>query len=414
MAGFEFFAGIDWGSETHHVFVVDGDGKTIGQRAFGHSGAGLAEMTDWLLGTTSTEPQAIGVAIEVPHGPVVETMMERGFTVHSVNPKQLDRFRDRWSPAGAKDDRRDAWTLADALRTDNQAFRRLDPAAAEIVELREWSRIASDLTRDQTRLVNRARQHLWRYYPQFLKVESNLARPWVRELWSLVPTPEKARRIRTRTVANLLKRHRVRRISAEDVLERLREPAVSVAPGTTEAAAAHLQVVFSQLAVTGQQLVRAYREMDRLTAVLPGSAEEGRGTPAQRDVDILSSLPGIGRIVLATLLAEAHDAVRRRDYQALRCLCGVAPVTRRSGKSVIVMRRLAAHNRLQDAVYHWASVAIQHDAISKTKYAALRARGHRHARALRSVADRLLQVACAMLQNRTLFDSGLRRQARAA
>ena len=414
MAGFEFFAGIDWGSETHHVCVVDSDGETLGERAFRHSGDGLAEMTDWLLRTTNTQPHAIGVAIEVPHGSVVETMMERGFTVHSVNPKQLDRFRDRWSPAGAKDDRRDAWTLADALRTDDQAFRRLDPAAPEIVELREWSRIASDLTRDQTRLVNRARQQLWRYYPQFLKLESNLARPWVRELWSLVPTPEKARRIRARTVGNFLKHHRVRRISAEEVLARLREPALSVAPGTTEAAAAHLEVVWSQLAVTGQQLARAYREMDRLTAVLPDSAEEAPGTPAQRDVDILSSLPGIGRIVLATLLAEAHDPIRRRDYQALRCLCGVAPVTRRSGKSVIVVRRLAAHNRLQDAVYHWASIAVQHDTISKSKYAALRARGHRHARALRSVADRLLQVACAMLQNRTVFDPGLRRQVRAA
>ena len=265
MAGFEFFAGIDWGSETHHVFVVDGDGKTLGERAFPHSGAGLAEMTDWLLDTTNAQPHAVAVAIEVPHGPVVETMMERGFTVHAVNPKQLDRFRDRWSPAGAKDDRRDAWTLADALRTDDQAFRRLDPQAPEVVELREWSRIASDLTRDQTRLVNRARQQLWRYYPQFLRVESNLARPWARELWSLVPTPEKARRVRARTVANLLKRHRIRRMTAEDVLDRLREPAVSVAPGTPEAAAAHLQVVFSQLA-------RGYREMDRLTAVLPGSA----------------------------------------------------------------------------------------------------------------------------------------------
>ena len=79
-----------------------------------------------------------------------------------------------------------------------------------------------------------------------------------------------------------------------------------------------------------------------------------------------------------------------------------------------MVRRQAAHHRLQDAVYHWASIAVQHDAISKSKYAALRARGHRHARALRSVADRLLQVACAMLQNRTVFDPSLRRQVRAA
>ena len=402
----EFFAGIDWGSETHQVCVVDSDGGVLAERAFTHGGAGLAEMADWILAKTGTEADAVGVAIEIPHGPVVETLMERGFAVHSVNPKQLDRFRDRFSPAGAKDDRRDARVLADALRTDGQAFRRLDPAAPEIIELREWSRIANDLTCDRTRLVNRARQQLWRYYPQLLKVESDLTRAWVCELWHLAPTPAKARRVRVGSVARLLKRHRVRRIDAEAVLQTLREPAVSVAPGTTEAAVAHLEVVFSQLAVIRQQLARAYREIDRLTAAvsrLATSPEEDPGNQAQRDVEVLSSLPGVGRIVLATLLAEAHDPLRRRDYQALRCLSGVAPVTKRSGKSLIVIRRLAAHNRLQDAVYHWAGVAIQRDPISKAKYAALRARGHGHARALRSVADRLLAVACTMLENQTLF-----------
>ena len=417
MEELEYFAGIDWGSETHQACIVDGEGTVLGERAFGHGGAGLAEMADWLVAAAGAEADVIGVAIEVPHGPVVETMMERGFAVHSVNPKQLDRFRDRFSPAGAKDDRRDARVLADALRTDGHAFRRLDAAAPEIVELRAWSRIAGDLTRDRTRLANRARQQLWRYYPQLLKVESDLAKAWIRELWSLAPTPAKAQRVRAGTVAKLLTRHRVRRIDGETALRILREPALAVAPGTTEAAVAHIEVVFSQLAVTAQQLARAYGELDRLSAALARSApspEDAPGTDAQRDVDILSSLPGVGRIVLATLLAEAHDPLRRRDYQALRCLSGTAPVTKRSGKSLIVIRRLAAHNRLQDAVYHWAGVAIQHDPVSKAKYAALRARGHGHARALRSVADRLLGVACAMLQSQTVYDPRLRSQARAA
>ncbi len=406
MAGLECFAGIDWGSETHQVCIVDGEGTVLGERAFRHGGAGLAEMADWLVATAKAEPHAIGVAIEVPHGPVVETLMERGFAVHAINPKQLDRFRDRFSPAGAKDDRRDARVLADALRTDCHAFRRLDASAPEIVELREWSRIANDLTGERTRLANRARQQLWRYYPQLLKVESDLAKAWARDLWSLVPTPDKARRVRLKTVAALLKRHRVRRIDAETVLERLREPAVSVAPGTAEAAVARLEVVFAQIDVVARQLARAWREIDRLTAALARPApspEDEPGMQGQRDVEILSSLPGVGRIVLATLLAEAHDPLRRRDYQALRCLSGTAPVTKRSGKSLVVVRRLAAHNRLRDALYHWAGVAIQHDPISKAKYAALRARGHGHARALRSVADRLLAVACAMLQSQTPF-----------
>ena len=92
--------------------------------------------------------------------------------------------------------------------------------------------------------MNRTRQQLWRYYPQLLKVESDLTKAWVRDLESLAPTLDKARRVRVKTIAGLLKRHRVRRIDAETVLLTLREPAVSVAPGTTEAAVAHLEVVF--------------------------------------------------------------------------------------------------------------------------------------------------------------------------
>ena len=148
--------------------------------------------------------------------------------------------------------------------------------------------------------MNRARQQLWRYYPQFLNVEGDLTKAWVRDLWSLAPTPDKARRVRVKTIAGLLKRHRVRRIAPETVLERLREPAVSVAAGTTEAAAAHLEVVFSQLDVVGRQLARTYREIDRLTAALARSApssDEPPGMQGQRDVEILSSLPGVGRIV---------------------------------------------------------------------------------------------------------------------
>ena len=92
------------------------------------------------------------------------------------------------------------------------------------------------------------------------------------------------------------------------------------------------------------------------------------------------------------------------DYAALRCLCGVAPVTKRSGKSVFVERRLAAHGRLREAVFHWARGTARFDAVSRGKYQALRARGHGHARALRSVADRLLNVACAMLRDGVCFD----------
>jgi len=122
-----WFVGVDWASKTHHVRVSDAKGRKVGERAFPHGGQGLAEMAAWILKSTGATPDAVFVAIEVPHGPVVESLMERGFRVHAINPKQLDRFRDRFSPAGAKDDSRDAEVLADALRTDPHCFRPLAP-----------------------------------------------------------------------------------------------------------------------------------------------------------------------------------------------------------------------------------------------------------------------------------------------
>jgi transposase len=400
-----WYAGVDWASESHHVFLTDGEGRTIGEKIFKHSGEGLAEMAAWLMVMSgASDPNRIHVAIEVPHGPVVETLMERGFKVHAINPKQMDRFRDRFTLAGAKDDSRDAEVMASALRTDPRCFRLLAAIDPVIVELREWSRIAGDLGAERNRLTNRMREQLWRYFPAMLELESDLGTEWFLELWEAVPAPAKAIRIREATVAKVLKRYRIRRFDAAHVLAVLRKQPVQVAAGTAEAASAHITTLIARIRLLNGQIKEADRQLDALTEQLIPSAEAGPGQAKQHDVEILASLPGVGRIVLATLLAEAFDVLQRRDYAALRSLTGVAPVTKRSGKSCIVIRRQACHDRLANAMYHWPRVAVQYDTISKAKYAALRGRGHSHGRALRSVADRLLNVTCTMLKNRTLFN----------
>ena len=130
---FECFAGIDWATEAHQVCLVDRAGVILGERSFAHSGAGLAALCDWLVATGGAPPAAIAVAIEVPHGAVVDSLLDRGFAAFSVNPKQLDRFRDRFTVAGAKDDSRDAHVLGDSLRTDRHCFRRLEADASTVI-----------------------------------------------------------------------------------------------------------------------------------------------------------------------------------------------------------------------------------------------------------------------------------------
>src|ERR671932_1820086 len=190
-----WFAGVDWGSERHHACLLDDAGAVVGERAFRHDAAGLAALCDWLV-SVAGHPGAVAVAIEVPHGPVVDAPLDRGFAVHAINPKQLDRLRDRFSMAGAKDDRRDARVAAAGLRTDPHLFRPLQIGDPGVVELREWSRLAEELQQDRLRLSNRSRQQLWRYYPQLLALTDDLTAEWILELWGMAHTPAEAARLR--------------------------------------------------------------------------------------------------------------------------------------------------------------------------------------------------------------------------
>ena len=324
----------------------------------------------------------------------MDALPERGVAVFALNPKQLDRFRDRFSPAGAKDDRRDALVLAGSLATDRKAFREAEAPPPEIVRLRELSRTDGDLVEERTRLINKLKAQIRRYYPAFLKAAPDLGRTWALDLWTLAPTPGKARRVRLSSVEAALGKSRA---SAEDVLAALRDKPVPTAPGTAEAVAESAGRIVKRLKALNAEIKEIRTEIDQAVDRV-GTMEGGQA------VDILRSVPGIGATVLAVILSEAFDSIRKAELQASGCYFGLAPVTKRSGRTVLVQRRLAANGRLRNAARHWAMAAIQRDKTSRANCRALRSRGHKHARALRSVADRLLGVACRMIETGQTFD----------
>ena len=152
---YKWFVEIDWGSQQHQVCVLDRDRCRVGERTVDHDGASLARLADWLWTMSVGQPQRVAVAIEVPRGAMVEGLLERGFHVFAINPKQLDRFRDRHSVAGAQDDRRDAFVLADSVRTDRPSFRRLHLDAPQLLLVRELSRAEEMLLEEFRRSANR-------------------------------------------------------------------------------------------------------------------------------------------------------------------------------------------------------------------------------------------------------------------
>ena len=243
-----------------------------------------------------------------------------------------------------------------------------------------------------------------RYYPQMIELYGEIDAAWVIAVWKAAPTPAEAAALDASAVSKILKENRIRRIGAEEVLAILKKKPITVAPGVTEAARESVRILCEQIEVVRNHLKETREHVDRLLAILSEPVATEEGEPKQRDAVILKSMPGVGEHVVAALLTEATSAVERRDYQPLRALSATAPVTKRSGKKCVVLRRLACHPRVRTAVYHWANVARMYDETCKAKYQALRARGHNHARSLRSIGDHLLYVACALLKKGVLYD----------
>ena len=403
---FEWCLGIDWGSDAHVLCLLNAHGTVRGTRRVAHTAVAVHEAVQWLQELTGATPAQIAVGIETPQGVVVDTLLEHGFSVFALNPKQLDRFRDRFTAAGAKDDDRDALVLADAVRTDRRAFRRVRVDDPLIVELREVTRLREDLQADEQRLANRLRDQLYRVDAGWLAVSPAADDAWLWALLAQVPDPARWPRLSHRRIAAMLRAHRIRRITAEHIVDALQQPRLTVAPGVTAAVRTRIAALVAQLQVVADQRRAAERHIDQLLQQLT-IAEASDSEPREhRDVEILQSLPGVGRIVAATMLAEAPAALADRDYPTLRAYTGVAPVTKRSGKrALFVHMRYACKRRLRHVLYHWAQTSIQLDAAARAYYDALRARGHGHARALRSVADRWLRVLVAMLRTATLYDA---------
>ena len=398
---YAWFVGIDWGSREHQVSVVGPDHLVRHERKVPHTGADIAALAHWLVTLAGGTEAAVAVALEVPRGALVDALLAQGLHVYALNPKQLDRFRDRYTVAGAKDDRRDARVLAGSLVTDRAAFRRLDPEDGRVVQLRELTRLEADVDAELRRLSNRLREQLYRLAPGLLTLCAGADEPWLWALLKRAPTPAAGARLTRGTLAHLLADYRIKRFTAEEVLAVLRAPALTVAPGVQEAVQEHLAVLLPRLRLAHEQQRRCAARSEQLL-------EDLAQTQEHRDVAILRSLPGVGRKVSATMLAEASRLLAARDYHALRGHTGCAPITKASGQRRLVAMRYACNPRLRNTLHYWAQTAVHHDPVAAALYARLRARGCSHGRALRGVGDRLLAVLVAMLRTQTLYDPARR------
>jgi transposase len=153
-------AGVDWARDDHAVSVVDDRGREVDRATVEHTAAGLRDLLAVLA-----RHQAQEVAIERPDGPVIDTLLEAGITVVVISPNQLKNLRGRYGSAGNKDDRFDAFVLADTLRTDRARLLALTPDSDATVTLRRTCRARKDLVQHRVAVANQLRAHLHNVFP---------------------------------------------------------------------------------------------------------------------------------------------------------------------------------------------------------------------------------------------------------
>src|SRR5690242_16632032 len=148
-------AGVDWAKDDYAVCVVDGDGEPLKRATLKYTTTGLRQLIDLL-----DRYQVEAVGIERGDGPIVDTLLAAARTVYVIPPSQVKALRRRYGSAGNKDDRFDAYVLADTTRTDRRRLTPLVLDSEQTTALRKLCRARKDLVAHRVAVANQLRAHL--------------------------------------------------------------------------------------------------------------------------------------------------------------------------------------------------------------------------------------------------------------
>lgn len=389
------FVGIDWAEKHHDVCIVDVDGEVLVKARVVDGVEGIARLHE-MVAAHVDEPEDAIVGIEIDRGLLVGALVAAGYQVFAINPLSVDRYRDRHATSGAKSDPGDAKVLADIVRTDRHNHRPVagDSELAQAIKL--LARTHKTLVWQRQRHVNHLRNTLREFYPQALEAfGTELASADAVAVLAIAPTPALGRRLSRPKITSALKRAgRERNLEprAATIQAALRSTQLE-APGAV--VAAYATIVSSFVTLIGglnEQIAALERELEATFEDHP-------------DAKILRSLPGLGSVLGARVLAEfGDDRTRYADARARRNYAGTSPITKASGTRRVVLARFARNERLYDTCHLWAFTALTKSLGARAYYDLQRGRGKTHNQALRALANRLVGLLHGCLRHQALYD----------
>lgn len=369
-------AGVDWARDDHALSIVNDRGREVYRCSIEHTAAGLRELVK-ALGR-----HGVGeIAIERPDGPVVDTLLSAGLVVVVISPNQVKNLRGRYGSAGNKDDRFDAFVLADTLRTDRARLRPLVPDTKATIALRRACRARKDLVKHRVAAANQLRAHLRNVFPGAVGLFKDIDSKITLAFLTRFDTQDRADWLTPNRLGDWLAKQGYSGKVDPTVLHQRLLDAARGATGDHGAVQAHITASYVALL---QTLIEQINVL---------SAQIDRQLEAHTDAHIFTSLPRSGRVRAARLLGEIGDCrARFPTPESLTCLAGAAPSTRQSGKMRVVGFRWACDKQLRDAVVDFAGDSRHANPWAADLYDRARARGHDHAHSVRILARAWLQI----------------------
>jgi transposase len=381
-------AGIDWAKDDHAVCILEVDG-TVHDRFFVvHDAAGLKQLVRCLLKAGVTE-----VGIERGDGPVVDALLQAGLTVLVIAPGQLKNLRSRYGSAGNKDDRFDAYVLADVIRTDRARLRPLVRDSAATSAMRTTVRARRDLVEHRVAAANQLRANLQLVFPGAVSLFADI---------DSAITLRFLERFTTQTKADWLS------------VKRLASWLVSVGySGRTDPAVLHARLLEAPRGTTGTDAevhaattsayVALLRVLNTQIAALEDNLADQLTT--HPDTHVFASLPRAKTLRVARLIGEIGDARGKfPTADSLAALAGVAPSTRQSGKVKAVTFRWGCNKQLRDALCDFAGDSRHANPWAADLYDRAIARGHDHPHAVRILGRAWAHVIWRCWQDNLSYD----------
>ncbi|HEV2918570.1 MAG TPA: transposase, partial [Actinomycetota bacterium] len=372
--------GIDWAEAFHLVALGHPDEGVIQVLRVEHSPAAVDQLVAQIA-ALEPDPAEVRVVIETRHGLLVERLLDAGYVVLPVNPDLVARRR---GPARKKDDAEDARICCLLALDRHAALRPLIPHGEGAAELGAIARDDERAARDQRRLLNRLRHDLLATYPAVLNIAGDdLGAPTILKLLQRWPTRDQ---LATASRQELISfagaaRHGWPERLADKIIAALTADQFTPRAWLVRAKADTIRLAATQLLAIHAQRRTWERRMGELLVGTPRAGrvhQPGEGQPGQAlpGGQVYLSFPGLGDRLAARVAGEIGDHPQQfGSPNALACYAGKAPVTRRSGRSeLVVATRLACNRYLADAVQQWAFCSLRRSGWAREFYDAQRAR----------------------------------------